>query len=45
MGVYALAVDAKDEGAAAFYARFGFVAFASRPLQLVLPPATIAKAF
>jgi len=45
MGVYALAVDAKDEGAAAFYARFGFVGFGSRPLQLFLPLATIAKAF
>lgn len=45
MGVYALAVDAKDEGAATFYARFGFVAFSSRPLQLFLPLATIAKAF
>lgn len=44
MGVFALAVDAKDEPAAAFYRHFGFVAFASKPLQLFLPLATIAKA-
>lgn len=43
MGVFALAVDAKDEQAAAFYEHFGFTAFASNPLQLFLPLATIAK--
>lgn len=43
MGVFALSVDAKDEQAAAFYQHFGFVAFASKPLQLFLPLATIAK--
>ena len=42
MGVFALAVDAKDEQAAAFYRHFGFVAFQSKPLQLFLPLATIA---
>ena len=41
MGVFALAVDAKDEQAAAFYRHFGFVAFESTPLQLFLPLATI----
>lgn len=44
MGVFALAVDAKDEQAAAFYRHFGFVTFESKPLQLFLPLATIAKA-
>jgi len=43
MGVFALAVDAKDEASAAFYPHFGFVAFASKPLQLFLPLATIAE--
>lgn len=43
MGVFALAVDAKDEPTAAFYRHFGFVAFASKPLQLFLPLATIAR--
>ncbi|MDX3978924.1 hypothetical protein [Shinella sp.] len=41
---FALAADAKDEPAAAFYRHFGFVAFASKPLQLFLPLAMIAKA-
>lgn len=43
MGVFALAVDAKDEPAAAFYRHFGFVAFASKPMQLFLPLARIAR--
>lgn len=41
--VYAIVVDAKDETAATFYARFGFRRFASRPLGLFLPVATAAK--
>ncbi|MFS2176633.1 GNAT family N-acetyltransferase [Rhizobium pisi] len=32
--VFALAVDAKDEQAAAFYRHFGFIAFEMKPLQL-----------
>jgi GNAT superfamily N-acetyltransferase len=44
IGVFALAVDAKDEQAAAFYRHFGFVAFESKPLQLFLPLTTIARA-
>ncbi|KAA9382969.1 GNAT family N-acetyltransferase [Neorhizobium galegae] len=43
MGVFALAVDAKDEQAAAFYRHFGFIDFQSKPQQLFLPLATIAK--
>lgn len=44
MGVFALAVDAKNEQAVAFYQHFGFLTFESKPLQLFLPLATIAKA-
>jgi ribosomal protein S18 acetylase RimI-like enzyme len=34
--VFALVVDAKDEGAEAFYRHHGFVAFGSAPRQLIL---------
>jgi ribosomal protein S18 acetylase RimI-like enzyme len=37
---FALIVDAKDEGAAGFYAHFGFRPFADTPLRLFLPMAT-----
>lgn len=40
---YAIIVDAKDEAAANFYARFGFESFAGRPLRLFLPLATASK--
>ena len=43
MGVFALVVDAKDETAAAFYKRHGFVGFSSSTLTFVLPIATLAK--
>jgi GNAT superfamily N-acetyltransferase len=36
IGLYALVVDAKDEAAAAFYIRHGFVCFPDRPLKLFL---------
>lgn len=42
IAVFCLAVDAKDDQAAAFYAHFGFVALADHPRLLVLPLATIA---
>jgi ribosomal protein S18 acetylase RimI-like enzyme len=41
--VFALLVDAKNEDAEAFYIRFGFRPFASRPKSLFLPIATVAK--
>jgi ribosomal protein S18 acetylase RimI-like enzyme len=41
---FALVVDAKDEGALAFYRAFGFVQFFSRPLSLYLPIETMRKA-
>lgn len=37
VGGAALFVDAKDEKAAAFYAKYGFVPFPSDPLVLVIP--------
>jgi len=37
LAVVALVVDAKDDGAAAFYRHHGFIAFGSSPHQLVLP--------
>jgi ribosomal protein S18 acetylase RimI-like enzyme len=41
--VFAVIVDAKDETAAAFYARYGFRRFASRSQRLFLPIATATK--
>lgn len=38
----AVIVDAKDDGGAAFYARYGFAAFPDQPLRLFLPMRTIA---
>ena len=43
IAVFALAVDAKDDKAAAFYRHHGFSAFASNPLQLIAPLATFRK--
>jgi len=40
IGVFAVVVDAKDERAAAFYTRYGFVCFPDRPLMLFLTLAT-----
>jgi ribosomal protein S18 acetylase RimI-like enzyme len=41
--IFAMIVDAKDDDAAAFYNRYGFRSFASRPMSLFLPLATAAK--
>jgi ribosomal protein S18 acetylase RimI-like enzyme len=43
--IFALIVDAKNDSAAAFYAHYGFRAFASRPTSMFLPLATAAKLF
>ena len=43
MGVFALAVDAKDDAAVAFYRHHGFVGLASAPRQLVLPLASFVR--
>jgi ribosomal protein S18 acetylase RimI-like enzyme len=42
---FALVVDAKDDAAAAFYRRYGFRLFGSRPLSLYLPMSTALKLF
>lgn len=41
VGGYALFVDAKDEKAAAFYRKYGFLPFVSDPLTLCIPMASI----
>lgn len=42
---WAVVVEAKNERGTAFYKKFGFEAFPSRPLKLFLPTATIEKMF
>jgi len=42
---WAVVVEAKTESRSAFYKKFGFQAFPSRPLKLFLPIATIEKMF
>lgn len=44
VGGVALAIDAKDEAAAEWYARFGAVPLLDDPLQLLLPLATVQAA-
>ncbi len=44
VGVRALAIEAKDQRAAVWYARFGATPLEDRPLSLILPLATIAAA-
>lgn len=41
LGIAGALVDAKDEGAAAFYRHFGFAPFPSEPLRLFLPLASV----
>jgi ribosomal protein S18 acetylase RimI-like enzyme len=36
VGVHGLVVDAKDDAAAAYYTKFGFLPFPSKPLTLIL---------
>ncbi len=43
LGVYAVAVDALDEAAAAFYRKYGFSPLLDDPLHLYLPIATAEK--
>jgi len=42
VGGVALAIDAKNQSAAAWYERFGAMRLVDDPLRLVLPLATIA---
>lgn len=44
VGGMALAIDAKDERATRWYARFGALALLDDPLKLILPLSTIAHA-
>jgi uncharacterized protein (DUF1778 family) len=43
LAVHALVVDAKDEAAAGFYRKYGFVAFPSEGQRLFLPMATVRR--
>ena len=43
LAVYAIIVDAKNDGAQAFYQRYGFQSFASAPRRLFLSLETIEK--
>ena len=45
VGMWGMVVDAKDDGARRFYARYGFVSAVSQPLRLLLPLHTFAKWF
>ena len=44
-GSWAVVVEAKNERGTAFYKKFGFESFLSRPLKLFLPTATIERLF
>jgi predicted GNAT family N-acyltransferase len=41
LAIHALVVDAKDEAAAAFYRKYGFIAFPENARRLFLPMATV----
>jgi GNAT superfamily N-acetyltransferase len=45
LGIHAVEVDAIDDEAKAFYAKYGFVPLQDQPLHLYLPIATIEDAF
>ena len=45
IAVFAIVVDAKDDDAVAFYRRYGFQPFPSRPMRLFLPAKTAAAGF
>ena len=43
LAVYAMIVDARDDAAAAFYRKYGFLPFADDVRQLMLPMATLRQ--
>ncbi len=43
LAVHAVIVDARDDAAAAFYRKYGFIPFAGTGMQLFLPMATIRR--
>ena len=45
LAVHAMIVDARDEAAAAFYRKYGFIPFADNERQLLLPMATLRQLF
>ena len=45
LAVYAVAVDAKDERAQAFYEHFGFIALSGAVRRLFLPTRTLERLF
>ncbi len=45
LGLWAVVVDAKDDTASEFYARYGFARFPSRPLRLFMPMETVRRIF
>ncbi len=45
IGIYAVAVDAKDAKAAAFYSKYDFIPLTHKPLSLFLPIQTIKTLF
>lgn len=45
LGLYAVTVDAIDEGAKAFYVRYGFMAIAGDPMHLYLETKVIRQLF
>lgn len=45
LAVYAITIEAKDEPAAAFYRKFGFIDFPDNPLRLFLPLDTVRMLF
>jgi len=45
VGSAAVIVDAKDEGAVAFYRRYGFLPFADQPNRLFLPMSVVERLF
>jgi predicted GNAT family N-acyltransferase len=45
IAAFAVVVDAKTEAAAAFYEKYGFIAFPDHPQHLFLPMKTVEKIF
>lgn len=43
LAVHAMIVDARDDAAAAFYRKYGFIPFADNERQLMLPMATLRQ--
>jgi hypothetical protein len=43
LAVHAMIVDARDDVAAAFYRKYGFIPFADNVRQLMLPMATLRQ--